>query len=388
MVDFYTLSILVFVLFLGIHIYTHRKNIEIKYYLLYLWRTKRFRNTIDKVAQLSPEFWKAAGTFAIFLCGLAMVFGILSVLEQDYKILSGEIKQPAAQLVFPTLAKEGSVDGGIIYIPFWFWFLTIGAILIPHEFMHGVIARAQKIKLKSVGLLLFTIFPGAFVEPEDKQVNRAPLKEKLRIFAAGSFANFLTAIIFFLLSAFLIWPAVTNSSIEMKILNVTEGSPANLAGLKANMTITEVNGKQIVPTYLEYAQTGGAFFTEEVGKIKEGNAIAFKADGETFYVKPNFENGKPRVGVFFEAPEVFKTGSENLRSVGALFQMIWLFAFAVGIFNILPIYPLDGGLMFRAVAEKYFGAGAEKIVRSVSGILILAVVFLFVGPGIVNAVGV
>src|SRR3989338_6548859 len=351
MVDFYTLSILVFVLFLGIHIYTHRKNIEIKYYLLYLWRTKRFRNTIDKVAQLSPEFCKAAGTFAIFLCGLAMVFGILSVLEQDYKILSGEIKQPAAQLVFPTLAKEGSVDGGIIYIPFWFWFLTIGAILIPHEFMHGVIARAQKIKLKSVGLLLFTIFPGAFVEPEDKQVNRAPL-------------------------------------IEMKILNVTEGSPANLAGLKANMTITEVNGKQIVPTYLEYAQTAGAFFTEEVGKKKKGNAIAFKADGETFYVKPNFENGKPRVGVFFEAPEVFKTGSENLRSVGALFQMIWLFAFAVGIFNILPIYPLYGGLMFRAVAEKYFGAGAEKIVRSVSGILILAVVFLFVGPGIVNAVGV
>src|SRR3989344_4905155 len=329
MVDFYTLSILVFVLFLGIHIYTHRKNIEIKYYLLYLWRTKRFRNTIDKVAQLSPEFWKAAGTFAIFLCGLAMVFGILSVLEQDYKILSGEIKQPAAQLVFPTLAKEGSVDGGIIYIPFWFWFFTIAAILIPHEFMHGVIARAQKIKLKSVGLLLFAIFPGAFVEPVDSQVKRAPLKEKLRIFAAGSFANFLTAIIFFFISAFLIWPAVTNSSIEMKIVNVTEGSPAQLAGLQANMTITEVNGKQIFPSYLEYAQ-GGAFFSEEVGKIKEGDAISFKADGKIFSLKPNFENGKPRVGVLLQAPEVFKAGTENLRSAGGLFQMIWIFAFAVG----------------------------------------------------------
>ena len=387
MVDFYTLSIIVFVIFLAVHIYTHRSKIEIKYYLLYRWRTKRFRNFIDSVAQLSPRFWKFMGTIGIFLCVLAMIFGIFSVLEQDYKILSGEIKQPAAQLVFPTLAKEGSVDGGIIYIPFWFWFFTIAAILIPHEFMHGVIARAQKIKLKSVGLLLFAIFPGAFVEPVDAQVNRAPLKEKLRIFAAGSFANFLTAIIFFLISAFLIWPAVTNPAIEMKIVNVTEGSPAQLASLQPNMTITEVNGKQISPTYLEYAQ-GGAFFSEEVGKIKEGDIISLKADGKEFVVKPNFEKGKPRVGVFFEAPEVFRAGSANLRSVGALFQMIWLFAFAVGIFNILPIFPLDGGLMFKAVAEKYFGSASEKIVRSVSGILILAVVFLFVGPGIVSGVGV
>ncbi len=384
MADLYTISIFVFVIFLAMHIYTHRSKIEIKYYLLYMWRTKRFRNFIDSVAQISPRFWKALGTFGIFLCVLAMVFGIISVLEQDYKILSGEMKQPAAQLVFPTLAKEGSVDGGIIYIPFWFWFFTIAAILIPHEFSHGVMARAQKIKLKSVGLLLFAIFPGAFVEPVDSQVNRAPLKDKLRIFAAGSFANFLTAIIFFLLSAFLIWPAVANPAIEMKIVNVTVGSPADLAGLQPNMTITEVNGKQISPSYLEYAG-GGAFFSEEVGKISAGDAIKIRADGEDFSISPKFENGRPRIGVFLEAPEVFRAGAENLRSVGALFQMIWLFAFAVGIFNILPIFPLDGGLMFKAAAEKYFGARAEKIVRAVSGFLILAVVFLFIGPGILNA---
>ncbi len=384
MADLYTISIFIFVIFLAMHIYTHRSKIEIKYYLLYMWRTKRFRNFIDSVAQISPRFWKALGTFGILLCVLAMVFGIFAVLEQDYKILSGEIKQPAAQLVFPTLAKEGSVDGGIIYIPFWFWFFTIAAILIPHEFAHGVQARAQKIKLKSVGLLLFAIFPGAFVEPEDKQVNKASLKDKLRIFAAGSFANFLTAIIFFLLSAFLIWPAVVNPAISLNIVNVTAGSPADLAGLQLNMTITEVNGKIITPTYFEYAQ-GGAFFSEEIGKIKDGDMIKVKADGKEYSISPNFEKGRPRIGVFLEAPEIFKAGSENLRSLGALFQMIWLFAFAVGIFNILPIFPLDGGLMFKAVAEKYFGTRAEKIVRAVSGFLILAVVFLFIGPGILNA---
>ncbi len=384
MADFYIASIILFVFFLASVIYTNRKNIEIKYYLLYMWRTKRFRNTIDKVAQLSPEFWKATGTFAIFLCVLAMVFGIFSVLDQDYKILLGQIKEPSAQLVLPTLSKEGSASAGIIYIPFWFWFLTIGAILIPHEFMHGVFARAQKIKLKSVGLLLFAIFPGAFVEPVDKDVARAPLKNKLRVFAAGSFANFLTAIIFFLLSAFLVWPAVVNPAIEMKIVNVTEGSPAALAGLQPNMIITEINGKQIFPSYLEYA-SGGAFFAEEIGKIKEGDTTKLKADGKDFSVKPNFEKGKPKIGVFVDSTEIFKAGSENLRSLGALFQMIWLFAFAVGIFNILPIGPLDGGLMFRAVAEKYFGAHAEKIISSVSRFLILAVVFLFVGPGIVNS---
>ena len=123
MADFYIASIILFVFFLASVIYANRKNIEIKYYLLYMWRTKRFRNTIDKVAQLSPEFWKAAGTFAIFLCGLAMIFGIFSVLDQDYKILLGQVKEPSAQLVLPTLSQEGSVSSGVIYIPFWFWFL-------------------------------------------------------------------------------------------------------------------------------------------------------------------------------------------------------------------------------------------------------------------------
>ena len=78
--------------------------------------------------------------------------------------------KPAASsgvgLVLPFKAK------GVFYVPFFYWIISIFVIAVVHEFSHGLIARANNIKVKSSGFaflaLLVPIIPAAFVEPDEK----------------------------------------------------------------------------------------------------------------------------------------------------------------------------------------------------------------------------
>src|SRR3990172_3822068 len=211
-IDLYTLSIVVFFVILGILIYADRKKIEFKY-ILVMRRTTKFRDLIDRIASISPSAWKIIGTVGVLVSLYFMVQGFYLLLLIVYQVSIGLVEQPALQFILPTVSSTGSSGPGYILIPFWFWIITISVILIPHEMFHGIIARAEKIKLKSVGLLLVAIFPGAFVEPEDKQLKKASLITKLRIFSAGSFANILISFGVFLFTAYIFWPLVAQPGV-------------------------------------------------------------------------------------------------------------------------------------------------------------------------------
>ncbi|MGC9190684.1 MAG: site-2 protease family protein, partial [Candidatus Micrarchaeia archaeon] len=78
--------------------------------------------------------------------------------------------------------------------------LSLAFLLIIHEFSHGILARTFKVKLKSIGLLLFGVIPvGAFVEPEEKMVKKLSPEKQTLIFSAGISANFIATVVFFAL---------------------------------------------------------------------------------------------------------------------------------------------------------------------------------------------
>jgi membrane-associated protease RseP (regulator of RpoE activity) len=53
--------------------------------------------------------------------------------------------------------------------------------------------------------------------------------------------------------------------------------------------------------------------------------------------------------------------------------------------NILPIYPLDGGLMLEAVAKKFLKKrAAHTVTRVVTYFLLLVLLFDFVGPWLIS----
>lgn len=104
-------------------------------------------------------------------------------------------------------------------------------------------------------------------------------------------------------------------------------------------------------------------------------------------VVKNAETGAPYVGITYKP--VMSVPVSGFFTVAHLFTMIWVFSLAVGMVNMLPIYPLDGGLMFDAVVSKYVKKrSARAVSRLVALLFVLVLVFDFFGPwimGMLNA---
>jgi len=87
--------------------------------------------------------------------------------------------------------------------PFYFiyWIIIIAIIAIPHVFAHGIFAAYNKIKIKTTGFGFFPfflpVFLAAFVEQDDKDMEKRSNFAQRAVLAAGTFANVLTAIFFF-----------------------------------------------------------------------------------------------------------------------------------------------------------------------------------------------
>ena len=379
--DPYFLSVVAFFAVLGLLIYKDRKNMEF-HTLMVMRRTERFKTLIDRIANISPRFWKAAAVLGILMAIYVMFYGSFLLLSTAGSVLLGLIKQPALQLILPSPTATGASGPGYMLIPFWFWIITIGAILVPHEMMHGIVARAEKIKLKSVGLMLLIIFPGAFVEPNERQLNKAKLLTRLRVFAAGSFANFSMFVILLVLVAYVVWPLAAGHGIILE--TVAAGSPAALAGLQPGMLVSSANGNIVEATYSEYA-SGRGYLTEEVGTVNIGDKIVFTADGRDYEMEAakSPETDAPYVGITY-AP-VMKVPYKPFSTVMQLVLMIAQFSLAVGMVNILPIYPLDGGLMLEAVSKRFLGKRAGHIITLViTAFVLLILIFDFIGPWVLS----
>lgn len=374
MIDLYLLSVILFFLIIGILIYRDRKKVEFKT-ILVMRRTKRFRNFINRLAK-PKRFWKILASIGIIVCFFFMFYGMFSLISVVKDILTGEITQPVLHFIFPTPSAQVATGPGYILIPFWFWIIAVASILIPHELFHGIIARAEKVPLKSVGLLLLLIFPGAFVEPDEKKLKKRKTLTKLRIFAAGSFANFIVAGLLLLSLNYVIVPASFDQGIYL--FNVTKDSPADIAGLKPNMSVSEINGKTIRVSYIEYISRN--YLLEELGNAKPNDTITVKAEDNIYDVTLG-GNETAYMGIVYHPN--FKLSPDILFPLISLLTMVWFFSLAIGIVNILPLYPLDGGLMVEAVAEKFNKKKAKKITRFITFLTLSILIFDFIGPFLV-----
>ena len=121
------------------------------------------------------------------------------------------------------------MPGSTIYVPLGYGLISLATVLIVHEFSHGILSRVEKINIKSVGLLLFTILPGAFVEPDEEELVKSSRLSQLRVYAAGSMANIALAIVALLIFSAVGTYGIPNTFDEngIEIDRVVSDSPAN-----------------------------------------------------------------------------------------------------------------------------------------------------------------
>ena len=191
--------LVLFTLTIVIFLYTRKHNLK-REGLLYLYRTKLGLRFIEWSTKKYSALLKKM-QYPILISGyLLMFFGLWMILKVTYyyitsPYLAKALKVPIIMPLIPYLPEIFKID---FLPPFYFtyWIVIIAIIAIPHEFAHGIIARLNKIKILSTGFGFLGPFLAAFVEQDDKQMQKAKKFSQLSVLAAGTFANVLMTVLF------------------------------------------------------------------------------------------------------------------------------------------------------------------------------------------------
>ncbi|QUH23354.1 site-2 protease family protein [Methanobacterium alkalithermotolerans] len=329
-------------------------------------KTQKMKGFIDRTAQRHTRLWRWMLNLGIPITFLAM-FAIVFILIQSLETL---FVAPQVTLIIPGVDLPGSP----FTVPLGYGILGLATVMIVHEFGHGILARVEGVEIKSIGVLLVAILPGAFVEPDEEQIQKIKRIPRLRILAAGSFFNLGLALI-----AFLVFTGITGFAFPatfqdegIVIASVVPGSPAE-GILEEGMILESING---------YSISNATNFQEAIETLEAGQEATIVTSGGTFNLRlgqnPNNESA-PYIGIRSTSNQIIKedvaaTYGETLPwawlYLAYVFYWISILNLGVGMFNLLPIKPLDGGLMLEELLKfKLSDNQARPLLFSVSLVL-------------------
>ncbi len=194
----------IFVVFTSIFLYTHRKNLK-KEGLLFVYRTKIGVKIIDRIGNKYKRLLNVLGYVSIILgfllmAGMLYLFGRVVWIYVSNQYVVKMIGLPPIMPLIPYIDKIApSLNLPNFY--FIYWIVIIAIIAITHEFSHGIFAANKKVKIKSTGFGFFPfflpVFLAAFVELDEKKMEKKKILPQMAVLSAGTFANLLTTILFF-----------------------------------------------------------------------------------------------------------------------------------------------------------------------------------------------
>jgi len=242
----------------------------------------------------------------------------------------------------PPICRTG-VAGFVPFIPgvTMSWTATIyigialGIAALFHELSHAIVARSVGVKVKDAGLAFFLFIPAAFVEPDDEELEKAPVKKKALIYSAGVGANVILGLLFLGLTLTIIS--------GVAIVGVTPGSPADKSGLKPGMIILSVNGTEIKSTgdLEKVLQQLGA--TDPNKNVTLLFKVKYKGDIKNIIVeRPANKTAGPcsraKIGIYINT--VYKP----IQELGILSFLLFIINISLAVVNAAPlIIPLPGG---------------------------------------------
>ncbi len=151
-------------------------------------KTKRGKKFIEKVGK--NKFWKYYGSFGIILSFIIMVIVFFLLIWQAYIVTT------LPPSMAPNPREAIGLPGINPIIPVSYGILALIVAVVFHEFSHGFLVAYHKLKIVSLGVLLFIVPIGAFVEPDEDRLFKADRKKRMHVFAAGPTTNIILAIIF------------------------------------------------------------------------------------------------------------------------------------------------------------------------------------------------
>ncbi|MGI0151059.1 MAG: site-2 protease family protein, partial [Thermoplasmata archaeon] len=397
-------------------------------------KTQRGRGGLERIGRFR-RFWSAISDLGVVLAALSMVFIMVLLIWEG--LLATQIPASSA----PSPQEAIGLPGINPIIPIGYGIVALIVGLVLHELAHGVVARSQKVGVKSLGILWFVIPVGAFVEQDEAEMNSAPRRRRLRIAAAGVLANFALAVAFFALLGAVVGGSVVPNASGVGVSEVVGESPAANNSLSAGDIITAVNGtstptsaalldalanttpgETVVVTYYDHATGGTVTISPVLARSPSNGSRGFLGiglsyltpqqtvqeltwpPGSSFGILPGLvlwvvlplAQVEPASG--FTIAYFHLVGPLAVLGTGGfwilanlLYWLSWM-NLLLGMSNSLPLIPLDGGLLFRDMAagllarvrrgwdaEQLDGAAGRLVVAS-SVLVLFLIVWEFVAP--------
>jgi len=296
-----------------------------------------------------------SGGFATFVAG-AIIYNGVSILLATLAFIPTFINgKPNYQILNSQVAGIAPIIPGIT-IPLVAGILSLAILLIIHEFSHGVLARIAKVKLKSVGVLLFGIIPlGAYVEADEKELKNLTKEKKERMLIAGISSNILASIIFFVIMIVLL-PELTN------VFHSYVSVVATMPGYPANNVIMPGS---IILKWNNYPIENLSSFKVATANDKPFSTISVETNKGSYIFKTN-QTGK--IGVYVQENYVITTlfGS-FIYFIFTLVALSFLLNLFVGMANLLPIPGFDGWQIYKLEANK-------KVLNILATIVLIALI--------------
>jgi len=315
------------------------------------------------------------------------------------------------------------------YVPSTFavWFAFFLTIVI-HEFGHAILCRVEDIKVRGMGVLLAVIPIGFFVEPDEEELEKKKGMPKIRMFGAGITNNLVVGFSCFVLLILLFGMVVPAT--QPVIHGIYKGYPADNASVAQGSVVTAINGEPVasradVSTILNTTKPGDTII---LTTAKDGIATDYKiplaawpdnssSNQSSGFMGVQYYDGvavKTAVGTmlspigFFEfliVPFASGDGMQYLRILAfdtpdtsyyqapftgfwdlihLLFWCAWI-NINVGIFNAIPMIPLDGGYIFKEGVDRLLDRRglikySSYVVGAVSYVMIVALISLIALP--------
>ena len=352
-------------------------------------RTKRV-GFFDKFAAFRTFFriYGSAGVVAVII--VSVFITVMLFISVRYTLMVQPeptgIYKPQNLLLIPGLNE---------YVPSTFavWLAFIITIAV-HEFGHAILCRVENIKVRTMGALIAVIPIGFFVEPDEEELEKTTGMPKVRMFGAGITNNLVVGFACFVL-LILFMGLVTPLSTPV-IHGIYKNYPAENAGIPTGSLVTAINGVPIssrgdISNFLNTTKPGETLtLTIEKDKIIKDYSLTLAAWPEAYAgppsgfmgvqyydgnsVKSTIEGMLSPLGFFqfliipfandtsiqflrilaFDTPE---TSYYQVPFYGfwdlihLLFWCAWI-NLNVGIFNAIPMVPLDGGYIFKEGVDR------------------------------------
>jgi membrane-associated protease RseP (regulator of RpoE activity) len=267
--------LLIFLTIVSLFLYKNRKNVKREGILL-LYRTKIGIKLIKNFGEKNKKPLNILSYFSVFtgiilmISSLFLFFSVLKIYIFE-KVLVSQIKVPPIMPLLPYVPQLFKMSN---LPPFYFsyWIIALAITAIIHEFSHGVFAINKGIKTKNTGFGFFPfflpIFLAAFVEIDEKKMQKKKALEQLPVLSAGTFSNliigFLSLILLIIYFNFAFVPSgvyfnsysfiLTNNTNIEKINNfsIQENNFQNVLEKINNQSLNEVLLKNNKTCLLDY----------------------------------------------------------------------------------------------------------------------------------------